>query len=69
MKYSQKPLATTLAALGLLFAAAVQGQAPLQKVLVDDEVAPNWIYDDFDRAVEQARATKKPILALLRCVP
>lgn len=62
-------MGSTLAALGLMLGAGVQGQVPLQKVLVDDEVAPNWIYDDFERAREQARATKKPILALLRCVP
>lgn len=62
-------LGSTLAAAGLLLGAAVHGQAPLQKVLLDNEVAPNWIYDDFARAQEQARATKKPILALLRCVP
>lgn len=57
-----------LAAIGSLAGTGLQAQAPLQKALHDD-VAPHWIYDDFAAAVAQAKATKSPILALLRCVP
>ena len=28
-----------------------------------------WIYNDFTRAVEQAKRTGQPILAVMRCVP
>lgn len=58
-----------LAAVTLLAAAGLQAQGLLQKALRDDDVAAHWIYDDFDKAREQAKATGKPILALLRCVP
>lgn len=53
----------------LLTSAALEAQERLRKSLADDQVAAHWIYDDFPRAVEQAKATGKPILALLRCVP
>ncbi|MCC2672352.1 MAG: hypothetical protein K0Q72_4824 [Armatimonadetes bacterium] len=58
-----------LAAVGLLAAAGLKAQTMLQKALFDDEVAAHWIYDDFGKAVAQAQATGKPILAVLRCVP
>ena len=62
-------VAAALAGVGLLTGAALQAQNALQKALFDDQVAAHWIYDDFGKAVEQAKATGKPILALLRCVP
>jgi hypothetical protein len=52
----------------LLVAAGLRAQVPLKQAL-KDEVAAHWIYDDWGRAVEVAKAEKKPILALLRCVP
>jgi hypothetical protein len=60
-----------VAALALSFAAvgALRAQGTLQRALFDTDVAPHWIYDDFDAAREQARGTGKPILAVLRCVP
>jgi len=58
-----------LAGAGLLAAAALQAQVGLQKALFDDDVAPRWIYDDWDRATREAKAANRPILALLRCVP
>ena len=61
--------AALVVAAGLLATAVVQAQTVLQKALFDDEVASHWIYDDFSRAVAQAQATGKPILAVLRCVP
>jgi hypothetical protein len=66
---NQRWLISGLAAAGLLAGAALQAQVPLQKALFDDEVAAHWIYDDWDRAAGEARASGKPILALLRCVP
>jgi len=62
-------MAGLLAGVGLLAAGALQAQVGLQKALFDDEVASHWIYDDWGKAVREAKATGKPILALLRCVP
>lgn len=56
-----------LAALAGL-AGVATGQGMLQKALNDD-VAPHWIYDDWSAAVSQARASGKPIMAVVRCVP
>ena len=53
----------------LLASAGLQAQGKLRKSLADDVVAPHWIYDDLPKAFAQAKATGKPILALLRCVP
>lgn len=58
-----------LASLALLSSVSLQAQSRLRKSLVDDQVAAHWIYDDYTKAVAQAKATGKPILALLRCVP
>ena len=58
-----------LAGIGLLAGAGLHAQATLQAALHDNEVAAHWIYDDFDRALQEAKATQKPVLALLRCVP
>jgi len=41
----------------------------LRDALGDRHVADHWIYDDWSRAVETARAQDKPILAVFRCVP
>src|SRR3954447_18389935 len=30
---------------------------------------PHWIYNDFERGFAEARATGKPLLVVLRCVP
>ena len=53
----------------LLASIGLHAQERLRKSLADDRVAAHWIYDDFPRALEQAKASGKPILALLRCVP
>ncbi|MGC3966945.1 MAG: Trx7/PDZ domain-containing (seleno)protein [Pirellulales bacterium] len=29
----------------------------------------NWIYDDWNKAVAEAKATNKPLLVVLRCIP
>lgn len=53
----------------LLATVGLQAQVPLQKALFDDEVGAHWIYDDWERTVQESKASKKPILALFRCVP
>jgi hypothetical protein len=45
------------------------GQSELQQALKDVNIAPHWIYDDLPKALAQAKATGKPILIVLRCVP
>jgi serine protease Do len=60
-----------LIAIVLLF--GVTGQAgeksPLGVALKDIEVADHWIYDDWPKAVADAKTTGKPILVVIRCVP
>ncbi|MGE0759654.1 MAG: Trx7/PDZ domain-containing (seleno)protein [Pirellulaceae bacterium] len=50
------------------WAAAASAQS-LRETLKDIDIAPHWIYDDLPRALDQARATGKPLLVVLRCVP
>lgn len=44
-------------------------QSELKQTLKDIEPAPHWIYDDLPKAMDQAKATGKPVLVVLRCVP
>lgn len=41
------------------------------RLKTDREVsgAENWVYNDLDKAVAQARKDDKPILVLFRCIP
>jgi serine protease Do len=59
--------------LALCLAAAVlaplRAQSPLGESLKDIPLADHWIYDDFPKAVAEAKASKKPILVVIRCVP
>jgi hypothetical protein len=48
---------------------AAQAQSELQKSLKDLDIAPHWIYDDLPKAFAEAKASGKPILVVLRCVP
>ena len=48
---------------GMFVPSAVVGQVKKQQ---DIEVAPHWIYDDIPAALDQARRSGKPILALFR---
>jgi hypothetical protein len=41
----------------------------LAQILKDTAVAAHWIYDDFARGVTEAKATSKPLMVTLRCVP
>lgn len=33
------------------------------------EASGQWIYNEFDRALEEGQRTGKPILVTLRCIP
>ena len=44
-------------------------KSPLGEALKDIDVADHWIYDDWPRAVAEAKATGKPLMVVLRCVP
>src|SRR5262245_66192840 len=53
----------------LFDASALAGEkSPLGESLKDIDVADHWIYDDWPKAVADAKATGKPILAVIRCV-
>jgi len=58
------PLALTLTAL-----APLRADSPLGETLKDIPVAEHWIYDDFPKAVAEAKASNKPLLVVIRCVP
>jgi serine protease Do len=51
------------------FAATSRASSPLGESLKDIEVAEHWIYDDWPRAVAEAKRSGKPLLVVLRCVP
>lgn len=53
----------------VIVAATAQDQPPLREALKDVPVASHWIYDDLPRAQAEAKATGKPLLVVLRCVP
>ena len=59
------------AVLGVLLVSnpTLRAQTELQKSLKDLDLAPHWIYDDLPRAMAEAKATGKPLLVVLRCVP
>jgi hypothetical protein len=48
---------------------AAAEKSPLGEALKDIPVADHWIYDDWPRAVAEAKATGKPLMVVLRCVP
>ena len=60
-----------LVALTLLAFVASPGfaRSPLGESLNDITVAPHWIYDDFPKAVAEAKSSGKPLLIVVRCVP
>ena len=51
--------------LALTLTASAQTPA-LQTLLNDIEVGDHWIYDDYAKAVAQAKETGKPLLVLFR---
>lgn len=61
-----------LSAIGALTLAIQAEETRDEKVLRDKnsvESGGNWIYNDFDRALAEARQTNKPLLITLRCIP
>jgi hypothetical protein len=44
-------------------------KTPLGEALKDIDVADHWIYDDWPKAVAEAKRSGKPLLVVLRCVP
>jgi serine protease Do len=52
-----------------LAAAASHAKSPLGESLKDIDVAEHWVYDDWPRALAEAKASDKPLLVVLRCVP
>jgi hypothetical protein len=57
---------------GSLFVAAVataSDKSPLGEALKDIDMAEHWIYDDWPKAVAEAKASGKPILVVVRCIP
>jgi serine protease Do len=61
--------------IGAIFATGVRAVPPNQreaKVRGDKaklENDANWIYNDWDKGVAEARKTNKPLMVILRCVP
>ena len=56
----------------LLFVAIESAYAQRRGDLGEDRKlaeSHNWIYDDFDAAVSQAKQSGKPILVVIRCPP
>jgi len=49
--------------------APLRAASPLGEALKDIPVAEHWIYDDFPKAVAEAKASNKPLLVVIRCVP
>ena len=41
-------------------------RSDLQKNLNDTEVAESWIYDDFDKGLEEAAKTGRPLCVVFR---
>ena len=46
-----------------------RAQNDLKKNLKDTDVAAHWVYNDIAAGFAEARATGKPLLVTLRCVP
>lgn len=44
-------------------------KTPLGESIKDIDVAPHWIYDDWAKAQAEAKATGKPLMVVIRCVP
>jgi serine protease Do len=63
------PLAFFLAASCLGAVVAQDSRSELGIALKDIEPASHWIYDDWSKALEEAKSSGKPLLVVLRCVP
>ena len=47
----------------------VSGKLELRRTLEDVGLVGSWIYDDLERGVAEAKAKKKPLFVVFRCVP
>ena len=68
---------TTLLSLAFILSAA-STQAVDKKITRDQMVRKDiadvgkieeWIYNDLDKAIAEARRTKKPLMIVFRCIP
>jgi hypothetical protein len=68
---------TTLLSLAFILSAA-STQAVDKKITRDQMVCKDiadvgkieeWIYNDLDKAIAEARRTKKPLMIVFRCIP
>jgi hypothetical protein len=57
----------TLLLLALLSPA--QDKEKLRTLLKDTEVRGDWVYDELDAGLAQAKKAGKPAFVVLRCVP
>jgi len=57
--------------LGLLplLAFSAGDKEKLRAALGDTAPVGEWIYDDLDAAIAEAKRTGKPLMVVLRCVP
>mgnify|MGYP001561431792 CR=1 FL=1 len=69
MKTMKTPFILPTAAVLMLAAASLGAERTLQETLKDTAIGAHWIYDDFAKAVTQAKATGRPLLVTFRCVP
>lgn len=62
-------LPTTLIATLFTLALPAAAQQTLREQVKDIATAPHWIYDDFPKALAEAKQTGRPLMVVLRCVP
>lgn len=62
-------IALLLASPALLAEAVKDREGAVRKDREERENDPRWIYNDLDRGFAEAKATGKPLMVVLRCVP
>lgn len=62
-------MSAVIAALVLPAAGLAAERSPLGQALKDLQPAEHWIYDDWPRALAEARQSGKPLWVVVRCVP
>jgi len=63
------PRTLLLVSLCLALTRTVEAKSPLGEAVRDIDVAEHWIYDDWSKALAEAKSTGKPLLVVIRCVP
>ena len=73
MRFSAAALSTTLLILCSVSPMACHAQNERERAVREDkeklELDETWIYDDLDEAMANARAARKPVMVLIRCLP